>query len=163
MFPNSGLRKTGLLFLDLTYTSKVEETSGAFVSNYSFLVRPVDMKPGRITPVQWQEHMGILNPEKQTMEDALKTFAGPEGTMMFAVPERRSDGSLNLLVIANDKRRFVFDPASRAVTFETVMATGRRKLVTAELPVNPSAVHIIGPIWDAKGQAELTIDGKMFP
>jgi hypothetical protein len=163
--PSSGLKKYGVLFLDLDYESKAGGKTNKFASSYSFLVRPVDMKPQSLLPTTWQEQAGvILGPEQKTMEAALKTLAGRQGTMLIVLPLLRPDGSPNLLVMTNNKRKFSFDGGSRSVSFTTTTSTGSLKTISYALPDGSYEPIVIGCLWDnQKDVAKLIIGGKEFP
>jgi hypothetical protein len=163
--PVSGLKRYGVLFLDLDYESKVDGKTSTFVSSYSFLVRPVDMRPQALLPTTWQEQAGvILGPEQKTMEAALKTLAGPQGTILIALPLLRPDGSPNLLGMTNNKRKFWFDGSSRAISFTTTTSTGSLKTISHALPDGSYEAIVIGCLWDdQKDEAKLIINGNEFP
>jgi len=163
--PVSGLKRSGALFLDLNYESKVDSETNKFISSYSFLLRPVDMKPQALLPITWQEQAGvILGPEQQTMEAALKTLAGPQGTMLIALPLRRPDGSPSLLVMTNNKRRFSFDGASRSISFTTTASMGSLRTISHALPGGSYEAIAIGCLWDdQKDEAKLIIGGNQYP
>ena len=163
--PTSGLRKYGVLFVDLNYETNSEGVVNKFASRYSFIARPIDMKPQIILPATWQEHAGIiLGQEQATMEIGLRTLAGPQGTMLIALPLRRPDGSPNLLVMANNKRRFSFDGASRSVSFMTMTSAGSLKTIKYTLPDGAYDAIVIGCVWDeSKDEARAIINGKEFP
>ena len=163
--PVSGLKRHGVLFLDLNYESEVAGKTNKSISSYSFLVRPVDMKPQALLPTTWQEQAGvILGPEQKTVEAALKTLAGPQGTMLFALPLLRTDGSPNLLVMTNNKRKFSFDGGSRFISFTTTTSIGNLKTISHTLPDGSYEAIVIGCLWDdQQDEAKLIIDGKEFP
>jgi hypothetical protein len=163
--PVSGLKRHGVLFLDLNYESKVGSRTNKFISSYSFLVRPVDMKAQAFLPTTWQEQAGvILGAEQQTMEAALKTLAGSQGTMLIGLPLRRPDGSPNLLVMTNNKRTFSFDGGSRSISFTTTTSTGSLRTINHALPEGSYEAIVIGCLWDdQKDEAKLIINGKEFP
>jgi hypothetical protein len=163
--PASGLKKYGNLFVDLNYDSIRAGTRDTFTSSYAFMVRPSDMRLQSLLPTTWQEKTGaILGPERDTMERALKTFAGATGTMMFAVPLRRPDGTPNFIVITNDKREFVFDVGLRLMSFTTTPKRGGRKTIKYDLPVSSAEAIVIACAWDdLKDEAKLYVDGKEVP
>ncbi len=163
--PVSGLKRHGVLFLDLNYESEIAGKTNKSISSYSFLVRPVDMKPQALLPTTWQEQAGvILGPEQKTAEVALKTLAGPTGTMLFALPLLRPDGSPNLLVMTNNKRKFSFDGGSRFISFTTTTSIGNLKTISHTLPDGSYEAIVIGCLWDdQKDEAKLIISGKEFP
>lgn len=163
--PASGLKKYGNLFVDLNYDSIRAGTRDTFTSSYAFMVRPSDMRLQSLLPTTWQEKTGaILGPERDTMERALKTLAGSTGTMMFAVPLRRPDGTPNFIVITNDKREFVFDVGLRLMSFTTTPKRGERKTIKYDLPVSSAEAIVIACAWDdLKDEAKLYVDGKEVP
>jgi hypothetical protein len=163
--PTSGLKRHGVLFLDLDYESKDGGNTNKFASRYSFLFRPADLKPQVLLPTTWQEEAGAtLGPEQKTMEAALKTLAGPQGTILIALPLLRPDGSPNLVVMTNNKRKFSFDGSSRAISFTSTTSTGSLKTISHALPEGSYGAIVIGCLWDdQKDEAKLIISGKEFP
>ena len=162
--PVSGLRKYGALFLDLNYENKEDDRTNKFISKYSFLIRPDDMKPQAILPTTWQEQAGvILGPQEETVEAALKTLAGSTGTMLFTLPLRRPDGSPNFLVITNNKRKFSFEGGSRSISFATTKSSGIVRTITHALPDGSYDAIVIGCLWDdQKDEAKLIINGQEY-
>jgi hypothetical protein len=163
--PGSGLRRHGILFLELNYTSDIQGKPSKFISKYSFLVRPVDMKPQALLPTTWQEQAGeVLGPEQQSAEESMKVFGGPQGTMFFALPVRRPDGSPNLLVMTNDKRKLSFDGAARSLSFTIRTRAGALKTINYPLPEGSYEAIVVGCLWDdQKDEVKLIINGKLFP
>jgi len=163
--PVSGLRKHGALFLELNYESKVGGKANKFISKYSFLIRPEDMNPQALLPTTWQEQAGvILGPQQETVEVALKTLAGSQGTMLFSLPLRRPDGSPNFLVLTDNKRKFSFDGNSRYLSFTTTMRTGSLRTITHALPAGSYDAIVIGCLWDdQKDEAKLIINWQEYP
>jgi hypothetical protein len=163
--PVYGLNKYGNLSVDLIYDSNVDGATHKFSSHYGFMVRPVDMKPQSILPTTWQENAGVvLGQEQNTMEAALRTLVGPMGTMMFAVPLRRPDGTPNFVVMTNDKRQFIFDAGSRILSFTTTSTMGERNTVRFDFPDQSSDTAVIGCAWnDDKSEAKLIMNGKFVP
>jgi len=163
--PTSGLKKHGVLFLDLNYESNVDGRMNKFVSNYSFLVRPIDMKPQTILPATWQEGAGeILGPEQEVMEVSLRTLAGSAGTMLIALPLKRLDGSPNILIMRNNKKSFAFDGGSRSISFTTTTTKGTFETLKHSLPEGSYEGIVVGCLWDdQKDEAKLIISGKILP
>jgi microcystin-dependent protein len=122
------------------------------------------MRPQNLLPTTWQAQAGvILGPEQKTMEAALKTLAGGQGTMFFALPLLRPDGSPNLLVMANNRRRFSFDGGSRSISFTTTTSTGNLKTISHALPDGSYETIVIGCLWDdQKDEVKLIVGGKEF-
>jgi len=94
----------------------------------------------------------------------MKVFGGPQGTMFFALPVRRPDGSPNLLVMTNDKRKLSFDGAARSLSFTIRTRAGALKTINYPLPEGSYEAIVVGCLWDdQKDEVKLIINGKLFP
>ena len=136
--PITGLKKDGTLFVDLAYDGAPNGVLSSFTSRYRFSLPPKSLEPQTIDPDEWEEFTGDLG-YNQNLEMVRKGFNAPIGTLFLAVPERQQGGRPNIVLMFNDVRRFMFDPISQTVFFQTAFVSGQTKQFNGSASQNQTA------------------------
>jgi hypothetical protein len=156
--PITGLKKYKTLFVDLAYEGAPSEVLSAFTSRYRFSLPPGDLKPQTIDPDEWEEFTGNLAFD-QNLEIIKKGLGASQGTLMLALPEHTTDGRPNVVLMFNSDRRFVFDPISQTVFFQTAFASRQTKAIRQQFRPTQNGLHIVTFTWDEQSVADLYIEG----
>lgn len=147
------------LDVQLAYSADVKGVHKDFISNYRFFVaQPV--KPQTIFPFSVSHDEGQKNVD-QTSADVAAKFALAEATVFLVLPEARlEDGKPNIVSADNGERRFLFNPATREVIFESKAQSGRVMRVDQSLrqTSHSQGLHLLTLLW-TRERALLKLDG----
>lgn len=167
--PNKEIRISGLpavleprqytnLTVRVAFTAEIDGIDKDFVARFRYLVGPDDLKAQIIDPEFSETKEGRLDPQEQdAVVDLAQQFSKPEGTIFIALPETR-EGKPNIVGHQNDQRRFLYDPVSRKVSFETRTKSGRLVKLEQPMPALKESAHRVLISWNSTGGI-LGVDG----
>jgi hypothetical protein len=158
-----GIMLTGIVnvpcALDVTM---VYYTSGSHTALYKFFVDHSLIPPERFFPVKWQQIEGETDDEFKKSLFAM--LENSQGTIAFDLPERKSDGSINIVTFSGNNRRFLFDPNNQIATFSKHEQTGEIRIVQGGFETGKgNGRHFIIMAWnDENRKLSIMVDGKEF-
>jgi hypothetical protein len=158
----SGITKTPAdLEVNAAYEISSDPTT-KFHSTYRFFVdHPV--KPNdRFNAVNWQESAGDFDASSSLIERLIVGFAQPLGTITFVFPEKKPDGTPNILDVKNQYRRITADPITMTVRFVSQFPpSSKSKSIETDLKQNEKGMHNLIATWNDKNQTiSLMVDGQ---
>jgi hypothetical protein len=147
------------LAVRIGYDAEIKATRKGHVSSYRFLVSNPE-NPGTIAPFSISHDSEEENASTARAE-AADRFTLPEATVFLVLPEKQhEDGRPNIVGVSNADRRFVFNPETREVLFESKAQSGRIMAVGLPLPEtkHPQGLHLVTLLW-SRTRALLKVDG----
>jgi hypothetical protein len=162
--PPMGVFKKGQytsLVVQINYKAEIGIRLEDYIHTSRFFVEP-DPKPREIHPESSNYEQGVVqDPKGLVQKEVLQGLATPQGTMLFVIPEKTSDGTVNVVRGGNGRRDFVFDPSSRIVAFRI---TTPNRIVTLIEPLPPATnekgLYLITLAWDEIHGGFLAVNGK---
>jgi len=129
-----------------------------FVAEYRFVIpnlirTRIELYP---TSLKRREDTTVTSP----VTKIVKAFGKSEGTVLAVIPDGRSDGSANRIVITTDRRSFIFDSMAHRVKFITQGSLFAWQGPAVGEPTEQET-HIIALTWDdfKPERSRLAVDG----
>ncbi len=145
--PKSGLGNDPQLQVTIAYRGQLDGNDYDFHRIFQFFLPSDFPRDIGLDPIQQSEYKGpavFSNSGDQIVRALLR----PTGTIVLAMPEKTPEGSENYIDLKVDRRRVVYDPSQKRVTFLAIDEDGRIKSITIPTKRNPHDAHIMAFVWD---------------
>lgn len=159
-----GIMLTGILnvpsALDVTmiYEAVTDNGKSLYTSRFKFFIDHSLTSPERFTPSIVQEIAGAVDISKGFMTELLDTLPKSKGTIHFVLPERKPDGTSNVVTFSGGGKRFLFDPNNQIAAFSARDQSGDVRIASARIDTGKgNGRHSIDETKDLL----LMVDGKV--
>jgi hypothetical protein len=153
------LLKAQFLTATLFYETQINGKPLPFESQYRFVL-PMNPSAHQIIQPAWiKEGPAIAADRNIEQSDAVSFFSKPSGTAAMVLPERKPDGSPNLVVGRAADKTFIADFAKGEIAFTVVFPDGHAKTIYQNV-FKPARMHQVTISWNkAKHTVALSVDG----